>query len=351
MKRRLIFMLCLFFAAIGGYADEQHIVKLGDGHTSESVSLDELRDYCNVLVTVVDAEDDEDAKVTIEIENISESDVFILFGHAYAERELRKLTPSITYDKKFPGTKGKRQIDTYKESRDVHIVRPSKKILLPEINVRRGAPQSCRLPLYFANERRTNKLLLMAKQILELVITVEDKTDEDFIRLEKEYTELTDTMGKLTFCTNPQHTPSLDRQEAPFKERINKMIIEIDSIIHRHNWFTSDRGKLRYDSLKQKLTEIDFVKYERDCGNHRSPLPPRHTCKYCNIPLGKIYEKLELYYMKIYNRQVTKQEVMADVNLLYKCCVDANCSKHAPLWNRSVYKDRIIKYYNRIKNF
>lgn len=354
MKRLLIFMWCLFLATIGLYADEQHRIKLNEKHTKESIGLA----YCKISVTEVDSDDEGNAKVTVEIENLDESNILIIFDRAYAEKELKKLSPSITYDKKFPGTKGQREIVTYKESRRVLFIEPSEKIALPEITVRCTEPQLCILPLYIAKYKgkRTSKILLIEKQILELEIKVEEKVDEDYIRIEKEYIGLIDDMGKLTFCNNPLHRPTLDRQEAPFKEKINKIRYEIDSILTLHNkWFSRDRRYLRYDSLKRKLSEIDFVKYERDCGNSKNHKPnpprPRHSCKYCNYTLQQIYEKLESFYMKIYNRQVTKQEVIADVNLLYKCCVDGNCNKHASLWNGSVYKSGIIEYYNRIKNF
>lgn len=363
MKRLLIFMSFLFFAATGSYADEQQRVKLDDGHTKEQVRLG----YCNIFVTKVDSDDDGNAKVTVEIENLDETNVIILFGHAYPEKELKKLSPSITFDKNFPGTKGHRNIDTYREARNVIFIEPSEKSMLPEIQVKSGEVQLCRLPLYIAKYKDKsvfgasngrNKMLLMEKQILELEIEVEVKPDEDYIRLEGECNTLIEEISKQTFCNHPKHKTSLESQEAPYKTRIDKIRTEIDEIVNRHNWYTSDRGYQRYNALKQKL-EIDFTAYEGDCGNLRNhkgnnPPRPRHSCKYCNSSLQQIYHKLDDYYKKIYNssnRKATKESVMADVNLLYKCCTDGNCSKHASSWNSSEYKSKITDRYNRISNF
>lgn len=355
MKKLLIFVTFFFLAALSTFADEQRKIKLDDGHTKEQVRLG----YCNVFVTRADIDDDGNAKVTVEIENLDESNVIILFGHAYPEKELKKLSPSITFDKNFPGTKGQRNLDTYKEARNVLFIEPSEKIMLPEISVRSAETQLCRLPLYIAKYKdkkflgtttRTNKLLLLEKQILELEIEVEVKPDEDFIRLEKECNDLMEDISKQTFCTNSKHKPSLERQEAPYKEKIGKIKSEIDEIISRHNWYTSDRGYQRYNGIKQKLDAINFSSYEGDCGkkhggNKPTPIP---GCKYCKLTPQQIYHKLDDYYKKIYssnNRKAAKDAVMSDVNLLY------SCGKHSPVWKNSDYKSKIIDRYNRINNF
>lgn len=355
MKKLLIFVTFFFLAALSTFADEQRKIKLDDGHTKEQVRLG----YCNVFVTRADIDDDGNAKVTVEIENLDESNVIILFGHAYPEKELKKLSPSITFDKNFPGTKGQRNIDTYKEARNVLFIEPSEKIMLPEISVRSAETQLCRLPLYIAKYKdkkflgtttRTNKMLLLEKQILELEIEVEVKPDEDFIRLEKECNDLIEDVSKQTFCTNSKHKPSLERQEAPYKEKIGKIKSEIDEIISRHNWYTSDRGYQRYNGIKQKLDAINFSSYEGDCGKKHGGNKPTPTpgCKYCKLTPQQIYHKLDDYYKKIYssnNRKAAKDAVMSDVNLLY------SCGKHSPVWKNSDYKSKIIDRYNRINNF
>ena len=355
MKKLLIFVTFFFLAAISTFADEQKKVKLEDGHTKEQVRLG----YCNVFVTRADIDDDGNAKVTVEIENLDESNVIILFGHAYPEKELKKLSPSITFDKNFPGTKGQRNIDTYREARNVLFIEPSEKIMLPEISVRSAETQLCRLPIYIAKYKdkkflgtttRTNKMLLMEKQILELEIEVEVKPDEDFIRLEKDCNDLIEDISKQTFCTNSKHKPSLERQEAPYKERISKNKSEIDEVISRHNWYTSDRGYQRYNGIKQKLDDIDFTNYEGDCGKKHPDSRPKPVagCKYCKLTPQQIYHKLDDYYKKIYssnNRKATKDAVISEVNLLY------NCGKHSPVWKNSDYKSKIIERYNRINNF
>ena len=342
--------LTLFLlATIVSFADEQKKVKLDDGHTKEQVNLG----YCNVFVTRTEIDDDGNAKVLVEIENLDESNLILLFGHAYPENDLKKLSPSITFDKIFPGTKGQRNIDTYRDIKHEIFIEPSEKKMLPDIIVKDAETKSCRIPLYIAKYqgKKNNKVLLLEKQILQLEIEVEVKPDEDFLRLQKESNDLIEEIAKQTFCTNSKHRPSLENQKAAYKKRIDKIKTEINDIISRHKWFAIDPGYQKYNSIKQNLDAIDFSKYEADCGKHQKVTKQKQTqpsgCKYCSLTPQQIYHKLDDYYKKIYssnNRKETKKSLMSDVNLLY------SCPKHSPVWKQSEYKTKITERYNRINN-
>lgn len=351
MKRLLTLATLFFVAALSVFADEQKIIKLDNVHIREQVNMP----FCNVFVTWANVDEEGNAKVNIEIENLDESNVIIIFGHAFPEKELKKLSPSITFDKKYPGSKGHRNIDTYKQDQSVIFIEPSEKLALSEVSVRDAAPLICRLPLYIAKykdkkilvARTGRKLLLMEKQILELEIEVDQKPDEDFVSLEKEANDLIKRISKQSFCTNKKHSPSLSKQEAPYKDKINRIKSDVDKIISRNNWQTSSWKYVKYNEIKQKLDAIDFSDYERDCGKkHGKPEPV--GCKYCKLTPQQIYHKLDDYYKKIYssnNRKATKDAVMSDVNLLY------SCGKHSPAWKSSNYNSKITERYNRINKF
>lgn len=364
MRKLLIFMTSFFLAAILTFADKQEKVTLNNGNR-QTLSFG----GCNVFVTRTSIDDDGNAKVTVAIENTDDSNVLILFDRAYSEKNLKKLSPPTTFDKGFPGTKGQRNVDTYKEAKNMLRIGPGETKNLSEISVEGAKTQLCRLPLYIGKYKdrkflgtRKKKLLLMEEVILELEIEVEykPKTDEDFVRLEKECNDLIEEISKQTFCTNSRHKMSLKEQKAPYKDRISRIISEIDRILANHKeWMSSDKEYQRYEGIKEKLfkdrsnNEDILSDYEGDCGNHRTNLPRRHTCKYCNLSLQQIYHKLDDYYKKIYNssnRKATKDAVMTDVNLLYRCCTDVNCTKHSS-WSSSEYKSKITDRYTRICNF
>lgn len=356
MKKALTILSLFLLSVTSIHADEQKKIKLDGDHSKEQVRLG----YCNIFVERVDTDDGDNVKATVQIENLDESNVIIIFGHAYPEKELKKLSPSITFDKIFPGTRGKREIDTYSAARNVIFIEPSEKAMLPEIQVQSGEALVCRLPLYIARYKDKsflkgssgrNKLLLVEKQVVELEIEVEPKADEVFLRLETETDSLIEELSKQRFCTNSRHKPSLQRQEAPYREQVDRILHEIDSIVELRRWFVTDEGYVRYNGLKEKLKAADFTKYEQDCGRHK-PITPRPIvnsgCKYCSLSPQQIYHKLDDYYKKIFssnNRKAAKEAVMSDVNLLY------GCSKHSATWKSSEYKSKIADRYNRISNF
>ena len=348
MKKLLLFVAFSIFATIFTHAADDSIsVKLNDKQPSQLIELED--NLCRFIVTKTDVDDD-NAKVTVEIENLDDEYIIGLFRRAFTEESLKK--QKITFDKKFQGTKGCRSVEAYPEGNFDEIFIGSAendgKYQLPDIFVKSGEPKLCRFPLYIAEYKKfyganskKNKIVLIGCKIVDLEIEVDVKPDEDFIRLDSASNKLIDDIRKQVFCTNPKHKPSLEQQEASYKERLKGLISEVDSICYGHY----QEGK--YDGILQKLKDIDFSEFERDCENsknHRVAVSRRHSCKYCKLSLQTICNKLDDYYKKIYNRKITKDEAMADVEALY------NCAKQSSSWNKSEYKSNIEKFYKRICN-
>lgn len=342
MKKFLIFIILILFTGLFIYADEEKAVKLNDSIRQKTIEFAN----CNIFVSKGETDDDENTKVAIEIENKDESNVVILFGHTYPEKELKKLSPSIRFDKKYPKTN--RSLDTFKEGKNVLFIDPTndKQKIIEGIQIKKDEKYSCHLPFYIAKYKsnKRNKMLILEREILELEIEVEVKPDMNFIRLENECNDLIDSIGKKTFCPNAKHKPSLEKQKSLYKERIDSLVSVI--IGFRDKYYSQDKGYKRYDELKQKLDGIQFV--EIDCGGPHTPPPPPKKCKYCNLSAQQIYHKLDDIYKKIYNsnnRKATKNSVMSDVNLLY------NCSRHSGTWKKSNFESKIRERYKQICNF
>lgn len=359
MKKALLFITLFCIATICVADNKEKRVTLNDEHNREIINFCN----CNIYVSKADSNEDGNAKIKVKIDNYDRENIIILFGNQYTEKNLKKVH-SITFDKTYNGTKGYRDIKTYGISRKDITIMPDESEELSEIQVNNGEIKKCRLPFYVAKYKDKKflgikigrKLVIIEECILDLEIETTVKPDETFIRLEKETNAIIDDVSKQKFCNNTKHIPSLEKQEAPYKERINKIKSEIQSILDSNKYFSNDPQYEQYKNLITKLKDnINFEAHEEDCGNprnHRSQ--PRHSCKYCNSSLQQIYHKLDDYYKKIYNssdRKAAKESVMADVNLLYKCCTDGNCSKHASTWNSSEYKSKITDRYNRISNF
>lgn len=348
--RKIFFSLLLCLIVTGVMADEQKKVTLSGDHNKEMIGLS----YCNIFVNLNEV-DNGVGEVTIELENLSESKVLILFDRSYMEKQVKKLSPKMTFDKIYGGTKGKRVIDPCSEQLNrVLQLRPSDKQNLFSVRVENGATKIVTLPIYIAKYKGKKALILLEKQVIELDIDVELKPSSEYVQLTTECENLLSTIS-YGICPNKKHKKSMDRQKEELQKRINDLKEKIDNLISSHGWNSNDAGYRRYAELKSKLDGAEFI--ERDCGKHRSSggvSSGGHKCSYCGLSLQQIYHKLDDLYKKIYSssdRKATKASVMSQVNALYNCCTDSRCSNHASQWKKGGdYKSKIVERYNRINS-
>ena len=345
MKKAFVcVLLCL--VAVMGWADEQKKVTLSSDHQKETINLS----YLNIFVSL-NQTDDEKGDVSIELENLSESKVLILFDHSYTEKQAKKMTPKLQFDKTFGGTKGKRIIDPYSyQLNRVMQFRPSDKYTLPAVSVEGERSTVVTLPIYIAKWKGSKKLILLEKQVIELDIEAQFKPSAEFVDMSKRCDDLLQEIERSPICTNRSHRPSADKQREELQTKIDELKSAIDGIVSKHGWGSSDNGYRRYNELKEKFANVRFA--ERDCGRH-GKVKTGHQCSYCGLSLQQIYHKLDDLYKKIYSssdRKGTKASVMSQVDALYNCCTAANCSKHAAQWKQGGdYKSKIVERYTRIK--
>lgn len=347
--KKILMTLLLCLLTIGIMADEQKKVTLSGDHNKEMICLS----YCNIFINLNDVDNGE-GEVSIELENLSESKVLFLFDRSYMEKQVKKLSPTITFDKIYGGTKGKRVIDPCSEQLNrVVQLRPSDKQTLPPVRVENGATKVVQLPIYIAKYKGKKALILLEKQLIELNIDVELKPSSEYVELNTECDNILNAISR-GICPNKKHRQSLSKQKEDLEKRIDDFKNKIDKLISSHGWNSNDAGYRRYDELKSKLDKSEIE--ERDCGKHRSSgvSSGGHKCSYCGLSLQQIYHKLDDLYKKIYSssdRKATKASVMSQVNALYNCCTDSKCSNHAAQWRKGGdYKNKIVERYNRINN-
>ena len=352
MRRTVLFIFTFCLFSIIAMADEQKKVLLSNDQSEQTIQLG----YCNIFAKL-NAED-ESGTVSIDLENLDESKVLIVFDRAYPEKVIKKMSKSmsIVYDKTFGGKAKNRLIDPCTTPVEgVQLVKPSDKALLTEVTVTNGENSVCLIPIYIAKQKG-KKVMLLEKQLIELNIEADLKPSAEYVAMEDKYTAIEKEIGRQTFCPNPKHKTSLEKQEAPYVKKIADMKAEIDQLIASHNWKEEDGGYIRYTALKNKLDAIDLSSRERDCGRHKGGGggASGHSCSYCSLSLQQIYHKMDDYYKKIYSssdRKAAKAKVIKEVNALYQCCTDPSCSKHASAWKSGgEYKTKIIERYNRISN-
>lgn len=357
MKRIILTLLTFCFVSLFALADEQKKVILSNDQNEKTVELG----YCNLFARLNDSGDPESGTVTVEMENLDESKVLIVFDRAYPEKSIKKMSKalSIAYDKTFGGKSKNRLIDPCSTSMEqVQLVKPSDKVKLTTVNVGGEESTTCRIPIYIAKMKGKKKLLLLEKQVIELNIEAELKPSEEYIAMENKCSALEKEIDRQVFCTSSMHKPSLAKQKEAYATKIEALKANIDQLVASHNWKEEDGGYIRYTALKAKLNAIDLDSHEGICKRHKgggkSVGTGGHTCSYCSLSLQQIFHKMDDYYKKIYSssdRKAAKAKVIKEVNALYQCCTDPTCSKHASAWKSGgEYKNKITERYNRISN-
>lgn len=343
-----IFLTALFVVGtfLTSFADEQKKITLNNSdRTTEIVELA----YCNIFVSLKDVDDNDNVEITIELENVHESNTLILFERAYDEKTLKKMPPSITYDKRFGGSKGKRYIDACPDIRYTNLIKSSEKTKLFVKTGSEKTPLTCKLPIYIAKNKNKSgsKMLLLAKEVIELEIQVQLKPDEEFIRITDSCKSLIREIDSETFCTNKNHRgESLKVLKSKYEDKISDLKRIIKSIIDSRGYFPSDKAYKKFMEVSGNLDKIDLdAKVVSSCPKDRKNPIPGHNCKNCNLTYEQIYKKLENYYIDIHNGKKTKAQVMSEVESLYTC-VSKNTKRSA---NNSI-KSRIKTYYNKIKS-
>ena len=343
-----IFLTTLFVVGtfLTSFADEQKKITLNNNdHTNETIELA----YCNIFVSLKDVDDNDNAEIVIELENVHESNTLILFERAYDEKTLKKMSPSITYDKIFGGSKGKRYIDICPDIKYTNQIKSSEKTKLFVKTGSEKTPLTCKLPIYIAKNKNKSgsKMLLLAKEVIELEIQVQLKPDEDYISITDSYEALIKDIDSEHFCTNSYHKgKSLKSLKSKYEGKINDLKKRIKSIVEDRGYYPSDKAYKKFMEVSGKLDTISLdTKTVTSCPDDRKPKRGGHKCKNCSLSYEQIYKKLENYYIDIHNGKRTKARVMSEVESLYTC-VSKNTKRSA---NNGI-KSRITTYYNKIKS-
>ena len=348
IKRVFITALLVLATSLASFADEQKKITLNNNdHKSETIELA----YCNIFVSLKDVDANDNAKITIELENVHESYTLILFDRAYDEKTLKRMPTSITYAKNYGGSKGERYIEECPEIRSPNYIKPSKKTTLFDKTGSENTPLTCKLPIHIAKNKNKSgsKMLLLVKEVIKLEIQVQLKPDEEFISITDSYEALIKDIDSEHFCTNLYHKgKSLKSLKSKYEGKINDLKKRIKLILEDRGYYPQDKAYKKFDEVLGKLDTISLdAKTVTSCPDDQKPKPKRdgHKCKKCSLSYEQIYKKLENYYIDIHNGKKTKAQVMSEVESLYTC-VSKNKKRSA---NKSI-KSRITTYYNKIKS-
>lgn len=300
--------------------------------------------YGNLVVSLQSVDGNDIATCLVEMENIDETKTLLIFARAYDEKVLKKNNPRVKYDKVFGGSKGKRIVDCCLSLRQDLMISSSESKQICNLTGPVESPLVIKLPVYVAKykNKKRSQLLLMAKDVVELVVNVDLKPDKDLLLIKNDYDILMKSLDSETFCRNKNHQgESFESLKIKYTGQINELKHSIDSVLLVRGYDQSEKAYQRFFAVSAALDTISLD----DRAVDSCPLDKViHKCRYCSLSYEEIYRKLEQHYIDIHIGKKTKTQVMPDVEALYNCSV-----KNTSRSRNSKFKSGIKKYYNQIK--
>lgn len=353
MKRvvLLFVVLCVACSMHMAYGDQRVSVKLDNrDRLKEMIPVPGLS---NIFVEVRQIDETENSYgVIITLENISEGKLLYLFDYPYNEKLLKDML-HITYDKKYPGRKGKRVIEACEKIGEPVFLRPSDNKIIITTSVLEGS-NTFRLPIHIAHYDEKNffiikkrKISVEEKNVIEVDVDFEIKPDEEYLRLVAAADSLVAEIGEQTFCSNKNHRGTLLKV---LYEKYNTKIDDLKQAINkelsaRPGLQSIDKVHKDFMAIYHRLDSIDLEKLTvTSCDHDRKVVAKTHNCRYCSLTAEEIYNRLSDCYLDLHNGKRTKAQVMSEAEGLYNCAQKNNKRK------KGNYMSRIAMYYNKIKS-
>ena len=351
--RSFCLVLCSM-AAINIFAQDQSKDVTLSVNQQEPVILD-LNDY---QLSIRANDYGNGTEISIDIKNNPLYHLF-LFDRAYTEKELKKMKPSIRFDKKFYGATS-RDLLICKALQDdgTMQITPDGNRSLTFKGIT-GERAQCLLPLYVVKFKkkgflRKAKYLIYQRVKIELNITLQTtpKIDDDYERVSKACEDLIEEIGQLTFCDRKSHKPSYKEQIEPYETKIQDLKDEISDIKSANRWREKSPEYQQYKELIAKLEEIEFKKqYCGSCGIKAEPDPRHRHCAYCDKTTKQVWQQLDKTYKKIDNRQQKKSDALSSVNALHKAWTGGCPNLTRRMKEDPTTKANIEDLYNDIVNY
>ena len=349
MKKITLLFVLLFLSIVVCVAQEERKISLNN-YGGEKSNI-EFGEEFSINLELTATDDEDNAKVDVLLENLSDSRGLVLFDRAYAEKTLKK--NKMKFHKSFAGTKGQRDVKNCEGIDEIIYINQLDSKLVTSLSIKAGESGTIELPIYlfgykskkiiFGKEQR----ILTNLNVVKLVVDIDLIPNATYRSFEQRCKALCEEFDTLSFCNNPKHEPSLADQKKPFLDKVESLLTEIDDIMRNANWLSSDMPYQMYESLKVELQSMNLAEKEKDCGKH-AVAPKVHRCKYCGLTLQQISHNLDDIYQLIYvsqDRTAAKNEQIKAVNALY------NCAKRRSGWRKSEYNAKITRLYNDITRF
>lgn len=366
MKKAILTLTALCFAITIALGQQQIIVQLSDETPSHEETI--MYNYnsselCRFHINKSETDAQGNTPVSIRIEKSDDDYLLLLFNRALDKKTLRD--NRIFFADNFLGGESVQKIENIDNAEDFVCVSSEygkRDYRLPEIIVKEGLPYECLVPIHVAKEKKMflcSKKKKIIESILEISIkiSVED-SDPEYPSLKRQCDSLigvfNDSIKAHAFCTSKLHQTKFDDQIFPYTDEQDFLRYKINDA--KTKWTPGSSKYQKYEDLLTLLSSMDiaieeYKESKYDCGD-KTKHKAIHSCRYCKLSLEEIYNKIDKHYKDLYNRKVEKKEILSDVNILFNCCKDPSCAKHAKEWKKGgKLPQKIKERYDQIKAF
>ena len=367
MKKILCAIIAFCLSASIAFAQLSIEVRLDENNPQEEFLIKDIenQEHGRILFKINGEPDNKGrTPVQIELANNSSTYEFLLADHAWNKKQLKK-NWRIYIAKGFSGESTVAVENIYLNNYQTCLVpnySKNSRYSFTDILVEEGKDYECKIPIHLIEPKPNpfNKKKKMLKEIVYCYVRVSvDNKDETYEKLQMScdslLTAFDSALARKEFCTNPKHKPSFEKQI----EKYTKTSGELRDLARRPLYDSScPKGSKKYERYRALLEELDrmdaaleqYKSDKHDCGGHSDPVKP--DCVYCELSLEQIYEIFNRHYMDLHNGTVQKEDILNEVNAIYKCYTNHHGTKQAPRSkNRNKYKDVIKEYYDKIQKY
>ena len=304
------------------------------------------------------------ARIRVSVENTNkDGKALLLFPHTVSNQTLKKNRPKVEFTKKYVG--GAQALDKKLANYgvgNVKVVTENETDSIGSFTVSLGSTDTITIPFYLASY--DHKKLTKAKEknlahpkaqvayrisreeIYQFAIKVDGWSEHDaaYQAVKADVDKLIESLKSEKFCPNPKHTPSLTKQQEPYRNEIKRLKSVIDPILSKFKLdskMASDPPYKAYLELRSRLDSINLKSCNKDCGHHNqkkvtaTPPAPKDNTK-------ELYHQIADTYTRLRADRITKNTAINEAKRI---------KNSASRCKNGKYLNKINEYYNRIINY
>lgn len=293
----LLLFLCLSASISTAVADNQGI-EVNLNQENSYIDTVNLKDMAEMVVFAKPNDDNQSARISFILKNMTPVNGLLLFKNCYTEKEAKDLKnelckiewPSYLKDNSVQASSGL--------TRNVVFIDHGEDITLPmQLSDVGENGLIIKLAIYAAEiknrdkSNRPSKLKIQGEEMFPIKINVELGPDVEFEEFKAGCEAFVQEINKATFCPHKKHKPNLEGQLQALNKRCSEKIQEIKQFAYDHDQIMNAAIKgTKYEKLSNDIqaayeaVSADVAARSKVCKGCR---PDPKTCNDCKLVIGK----------------------------------------------------------------